>query len=83
LSKGSAISPFVRPAGRAHRRADILDGRHIALLYPLAQFAALRSRLVAAGTELIAPQRDTPFARFFFRDPNGYVFEVIDADWKP
>jgi catechol 2,3-dioxygenase-like lactoylglutathione lyase family enzyme len=54
-------------------------GRHIALFYPASQFAALKGRLVAHGAELIEPQRETPFERFFFRDPNGYVFEVIDA----
>lgn len=57
-------------------------GRHIALFFPLAQFAALKSRLVAQGAELIDPVRETPCERFFFRDPNGYVFEVIDADRK-
>ena len=36
-------------------------------------------RLVSRGAELMAPLRDTPFERFFFRDPvNGYVFEVIE-----
>jgi catechol 2,3-dioxygenase-like lactoylglutathione lyase family enzyme len=53
-------------------------GRHIALFYPREQFDALKARLVAHGGELIEPLRETPFARFFFRDPNGYVFEVID-----
>ena len=29
--------------------------------------------------ELIAPQREAPFERFFFRDPvNGYVFEIVE-----
>ena len=53
-------------------------GRHVALFHPLADFPALRQRLLAAGAELIEPLRATSFARFFFREPiNGYVFEVI------
>ena len=24
--------------------------------------------------------RETPFVRFFFRDPNGYVFEVVEEN---
>jgi len=55
-------------------------GRHIALFHPGDDFTQLRQRLIEAGAELIEPQRPTPFARFFFRDPNGYVFEVIDRD---
>jgi hypothetical protein len=37
--------------------------------------------LQAQGAALFAPIRETPFARFFFRDPNGYVFEVIAEDY--
>jgi catechol 2,3-dioxygenase-like lactoylglutathione lyase family enzyme len=55
-------------------------GRHVALAFPLSDFAGLKSRLEAHGAELIAPQRPTPFSRFFFRDPDGYVFEVVEAD---
>lgn len=55
-------------------------GRHVALFHPLADFAALKARLVSAGGVLIAPLRATAFERFFFREPvNGYVFEVVDA----
>ena len=32
------------------------------------------------GAEIIAPERETPFERFFFRDPNGYVFEIVEAE---
>jgi hypothetical protein len=54
-------------------------GRHVALRYPAAEFAALRERLARAGAAMIEPLRPTPFARFFFREPvNGYVFEVIE-----
>ena len=56
-------------------------GRHLALFHPLADFPALKERLLHEGAELIDEIRPTPFERFFFRDPvNGYVFEVIDAD---
>lgn len=55
-------------------------GRHIAFFYPGREFAALQSRLIAHGAIVIPPIRPTPFARFFFRDPNGYYFEIIDAD---
>ena len=55
-------------------------GRHVALFCPLAQFDALKARLVEEGATLVEPLRATPFERFFFREPvNGYVFEVIDA----
>jgi catechol 2,3-dioxygenase-like lactoylglutathione lyase family enzyme len=54
-------------------------GRHVAVFYPLAEFAALKERLTKAGAVPFDPIRPTPFARFFFREPvNGYVFEVID-----
>jgi catechol 2,3-dioxygenase-like lactoylglutathione lyase family enzyme len=54
-------------------------GRHVALSYPVAEFAALKERLVEQGAELIEPKRATPTERFFFRDPNGYIFEVVAA----
>ena len=55
-------------------------GRHFALFHPGGDFPALKQRITAAGGELIDAIRETPFERFFFRDPNGYVFEVIDRD---
>jgi len=58
-------------------------GRHFAFDYPINEFEALKERLVAHGAELIAPIRETPFQRFFFREPNGYIFEVVDADRVP
>lgn len=58
-------------------------GRHVAITCPLAEFPALKARLVEHGAELIAPERATPFERFFFRTPDGYVFEVIQADHAP
>jgi hypothetical protein len=71
--EGFAVSPF-----------EGEFGRHVAVFYPLAQFEALKERLVSRGAELIAPLRTTPFQRLFFRDPvNGYVFEVIDQARAP
>lgn len=58
-------------------------GRHFAVEIPAREFPALKQRLVAHGAALVAPLRETPFERFFFRDPNGYVFEVVDADRVP
>ena len=55
-------------------------GRHVALFHPRADFAALKERLAAAGATVIVAGRPTPFERFFFREPNGYMFEVIDQD---
>lgn len=55
-------------------------GRHVALRYPAAEFAALKRRFVEAGATLIDALRPTPFARFFVREPvSGYVFEVIEG----
>lgn len=54
-------------------------GRHIAISYPIDQFEKLKGRLVQHGADLIEPERPTPFARFFFRDPNGYLFEIVEA----
>ena len=66
--------------GFAVSRFEAEFGRHVAVFHPLADFPALRQRLLEAGAELIEPLRPTPFARLFFREPiNGYVFEVIDA----
>jgi len=58
-------------------------GRHIAVSHPLAGFAELQDRLRRHGAEVIAADRPTPFERFFFRDPNGYVFEVVAAERQP
>lgn len=58
-------------------------GRHIALSVPRSELAALKRRLRDLGAEVIAPQRETPFERFFFRDLNGYVFEVVEAEHAP
>ena len=55
-------------------------GRHIALSLPRAAFPTLKERLIAHGAKVIDPLRDTPFDRFFFRDPNGYLFEVLEQE---
>jgi catechol 2,3-dioxygenase-like lactoylglutathione lyase family enzyme len=55
-------------------------GRHIALFVGGRRIPDLKRRLAEHGAELVPPIRPTPFARFFFRDPNGYAFEVIDED---
>lgn len=69
LVEGFAVSPF-----------EGEFGRHVAVFHPLADFAALKQRLIAEGAEIFEPQRATSFERFFFREPvNGYVFEVVDA----
>ncbi len=52
-------------------------GRHIAIAFPQQEFAALKQRLERHGARLVAPLRETPFERFFFVDPDGYVFEVV------
>jgi catechol 2,3-dioxygenase-like lactoylglutathione lyase family enzyme len=52
-------------------------GRHVAIEFDQCQFAALKARLTEHDAELIEPLRPTPFERFFFRDPNGYIFEVV------
>ena len=66
--EGFEVSPFEREFGR-----------HVAVFYPLQEFAGLKQRLLQRGAELSEPLRPTPFERFFFKEPvNGYVFEVID-----
>lgn len=58
-------------------------GRHAAIAWPRAAFSGLKEQLVAHGATLIDPERPTPFERFFFRTPDGYVFEVVPAERKP
>ncbi len=55
-------------------------GRHFAFFFSAAKLAEIRKRLAEHDIEVIPPIRPTPFERFFFRDPNGYMFEVIDQD---
>ena len=58
-------------------------GRHVALAFPRTELAGLKRRLLARGAALIAPERPTPFERFFFRGPDGYVFAVVAAERGP
>ena len=58
-------------------------GRHFAVSFPIEGFTDLKVRLQQQGGEVFAADRATPFQRFFFRDPNGYVFEVVEARRTP
>jgi catechol 2,3-dioxygenase-like lactoylglutathione lyase family enzyme len=58
-------------------------GRHMAVAFPHREFPALKERLTRLGAEIIDADRPTPFERFFFRDPNGYVIEVVEAERRP
>jgi catechol 2,3-dioxygenase-like lactoylglutathione lyase family enzyme len=55
-------------------------GRHVAVSVPRASFPGLKERLKARGILPIEPLRETPFDRFFFRDPDGYLFEVLEDE---
>lgn len=54
-------------------------GRHVALSYPKDELPELKKRLAESGVELITPHRETAFERFFFKDHNGYVFEIVEG----
>jgi catechol 2,3-dioxygenase-like lactoylglutathione lyase family enzyme len=58
-------------------------GRHVAVVFPCTEFDGLKRRLKDLGAELIEPERATPFERFFFRCPDGYVFEVVPTERSP
>lgn len=62
---------------------DAEFGRHFAFEIPGAEFIGLQERLKTQGAELIEAVRPTPFPRFFFRDPNGYIFEIVAAERQP
>ena len=55
-------------------------GRHVAVSFPKDGLGGLKERLVRHGAELIAADRPTAFERFFFRSPDGYVFEVVGVE---
>ena len=55
-------------------------GRHMAIDLPASEFEPLKTRLMEHGAEIIAPIRETPSPRFFFRAPNGYVFEIVPTE---
>jgi catechol 2,3-dioxygenase-like lactoylglutathione lyase family enzyme len=52
-------------------------GRHVAVAFPGEAFAGLKERLRRHGAELVAPLRESTTERFFFRCPDGYLFEVV------
>ena len=58
-------------------------GRHVAVAVPGAEFDGLKRRLKDLGAALLEPERPTPFERFFFRCPDGYVFEVVAVERCP
>jgi len=55
-------------------------GRHLALFHPGSDLDALRERLRRHGAVILEAERATAFRRFFFRDRNGYLFEVIESE---
>src|SRR5215212_3706951 len=68
LGEGQSLHVF-HVDGFEVSRFESEFGRHIALFHPLADFPALKARLVAEGAELVDSLRPTPFERFFFREP--------------
>jgi catechol 2,3-dioxygenase-like lactoylglutathione lyase family enzyme len=65
--EGFAVSPF-----------EGEFGRHLAIVHPAQELAALQDRLRAEGADVYLPIRPSANERFFFREPvNGYVFEVM------
>jgi len=77
IAPGQELHLIEEPAFEASR-FEREFGRHIAITFARAKFPQLKERLQAHGATLIEPLRETPFERFFFRDPNGYVFEVVE-----
>ena len=59
-------------------------GRHFAFFVSAERLVDIKERLPRDyGIPVQPPLRATPFERFFFNDPNGYLIEVIDRDnWK-
>lgn len=74
---------LIEVAGFASSPFEAEFGRHTAVSFPQAEFDNLKRRLVAHGAALIDAERPTPFARFFFRNPDGYVFEVVAEERQP
>ena len=52
-------------------------GRHVAVTYPRDGFDGLKERLRARGAEVMEADGGGTIERFFFRDPNGYILEVV------
>ena len=66
--EGFEVSPF-----------EAEFGRHAALVCDARDWTALQERLQGHGATIIPPERPTSFRRFFFRTPDGYVFEVVEG----
>src|SRR5947208_16324114 len=65
--EGFAVSPF-----------EGEFGRHIAIVHPAREIAALQERLRAEGAEVMQPLRPSAHERYYFLEPvNGYAFAVI------
>ena len=60
--------------------ADEEFGRHYAFFHPADDFDGVINRVRENDGEIVDPIRETPFRRVFFKDPNGYMFELIDQD---
>ncbi|HMB07700.1 MAG TPA: hypothetical protein VKP69_28705 [Isosphaeraceae bacterium] len=58
-----------------HRGSRRIEGGRLAASVPRSIFPRAKERLAQLGPEVFAAGRATPFGRFFFRDPNGYVVE--------
>jgi len=76
LEPGQQIH-ILREDGFEPSRFEEEFGRHFAVFHSEGDFPELKRRLIAEGAKLFDPIRPTPFERFFFKDPNGYMFEVI------
>jgi len=67
--EGFEVSPFEKEFGR-----------HFAFFITQDLMDRIRGRLTEMNREIIPAIRPTPFDRYFFTDPNGYMFEVINRD---
>ena len=67
--EGFEVSPFEKEYGR-----------HVAFFHDRADWLSLQERIREAKSDVVPPLRETPFPRFFFHDPNGYLIEVIERE---
>ena len=74
---------LVEAAGFEPSQFEAEFGRHVAVAFPRNEFDGLKQRLKDLGAALTEPERPTPFLRFFFRCPDGYVFEVVPTERSP
>ena len=65
------------------RHEHVFERRHVAFFVSAADLPGVKQRLAKRSIALILAKRPTPFERIFFKDPNGYVIEVLDQDaWE-